>query len=145
MTDTLPEDERMTPAELRVITEWLGLRQRDVAGILGVDERTVRSWLAGKHPIPDGVRLEIEAVEERAALAVGEVVAGLRDVADVTATVYRTDGDLWERRPDTHPLPASWWRMVVARAMHEVPGVAVEYPQGDPQLPPRPQTGNPKP
>ena len=145
MTDTLPEDERMTPAELRVITEWLGLRQRDVAGVLGVDERTVRNWLAGRYLIPDGVRLEIEQIEDTTARAVGEVVDALKDASDVGVIVYRTDEDMWADRPDSAPLSASWWRMVVARAMHEVPGVAVEYPQGDPQLPPRPQTGSPKP
>ena len=127
MTDTLPEDERMTPAELRVITEWLGLRQRDVAGMLGVDERTVRNWLAGRYLIPDGVRLEIEQIEDTTARAVGEVVDALKDASDVGVIVYRTDEDMWADRPDSAPLSASWWRMVAARAMHEVPGVEVTY------------------
>ena len=90
----------MTPAELRVITEWLGLRQRDVAGVLGVDERTVRNWLAGRYLIPDGVRLEIEQIEDTTARAVGEVVDALKDASDVGVIVYRTDEDMWADRPD---------------------------------------------
>lgn len=120
-------DDPMTPAELRVVTEWLGLRQSDVATLLDVTERTVRHWLAGRYSIPDGVRLTIEQWEASTAQAVDDVVAALNDARDVSVAIYRTDEELWAARADTKPWPAGWWRMVVARAAHEVPGVAIAY------------------
>lgn len=39
--------------------------------------------------------------------------------------VYRTDADLHAARPGTEHLTARWWRHVVARAAHEVPGVVI--------------------
>lgn len=122
--------EPMTAAELRVVLDWLGLTQRSAADLLGVSERTVRHWLAGAYPIPDGVREEIEAIEETTARHVGEVVDALHDMRDPTVLVYRADEELWAARPGARPLPASWWRMVVARAVTEVPGVVIAYPQG---------------
>lgn len=119
--------EVMTPAELRVVTEWLGLRQRDVAAILGAHERTVRAWLAGKYPIPDGVREQIEAIEAETALSVGEVVDALKDARDPTIVIYRTDEEMWADDADLRPYPAGWWRMVAARAAHEVPGVSIIF------------------
>lgn len=125
--DQVPEDERMSAAEFRVITEWLGLRQRDAAAILDVNERTVRSWLSGREKVPDGVRRQVERIEGFTAGAVGEVAATVRDARDPVVVVYRTDDDLWSARPEFAPYPASWWRMVVARAVHGFDGVAIVY------------------
>src|SRR5690606_819281 len=53
----MPDDERMTPAEFRVVREFLGLTPEWLAAHLGVSGRTVRHWEQGKYAIPDGVRL----------------------------------------------------------------------------------------
>lgn len=125
--DEVPDDERMTAAELVVILGWLGLDQRALSVILEVNERTVRRWALGQTVIPDGVRIDIEHIEQEAASAVDEIVVALRDARDPTIDVYRNSESMWADRPGAKPYPASWWRMVAARAAHEVPGVAIEY------------------
>lgn len=123
----VPEDERMSAAEFRVATEWLGLRQRDVAAILEVNERTVRSWLSGRDLVPDGVRIRMEEIREYTDSVVGEVAAAVGDARDPVLVVYRTDDDLWAERPEFAPYPAGWWRMVVARAVDGFDGVPIVY------------------
>ena len=117
----------MTPAELRLITEYLGLDRRSTARVLGVQERTLARWLNGDYSIPDGVRVEIENIEAATARAVGEVVDALHDARDAVLVAYATDEDMWAARPEFYPYPARWWRMVLARAAHEVPGVTITY------------------
>lgn len=115
----------MTPAELRVTREFLGLTGDCLAAILDVNPRTVRSWEQGRDPIPDRIRVEVEHIEHVTATAVGELVAALEQTADPTVTVYPTDADMHRARPDTAHLTARWWRHVVARACLEVPGVDI--------------------
>lgn len=121
------QSDPMTAAEFRVVTEWLGLRQRDVAAIFGVNERTVRSWLAGRYLIPEGVREQVEQIEAATGAAVGELVSALQDSRDPAVLAYRTDEEMWAARPEIMPYPAGWWRMVIARAVSEVPGVVIDY------------------
>jgi len=127
-TDPIPDDEIMTPAELRVVREYLGLTGEALAAHLGVSSRTVRHWEAGVYAIPDGVRQEIEDLEEATATAVADAIAQLLDVPDPVVIVYRTD----EPYHYTHPeitLPAAWHRAVIARAAQEVPGLRIDYPE----------------
>ena len=123
------EVDVMTAAEIRVVTEFLGLSQRDLAAVLGVGERWVRKWFRGERAVPDGARREIEAIEAATGRAVGELVSALRDASDVGVVVYRRDDEMWAARPEWEPYPASWWRMVAARAAQEVPGVEFAYPE----------------
>lgn len=118
--DQVPEDERMSAAEFRVITEWLGLRQRDAAAILDVNERTVRSWLSGREKVPDGVRCELESWEDAAAEAVGLLVAELLEApGEPVLRVPRHDvGSAW---------PARWHRHIAMRVAVEVPGLSIRY------------------
>lgn len=117
--------DRMDGGELQTVREYLGLTIESLAGILGVNPRTVRSWEAGRDPIPERIRVEVEAIEQSTAEAVGELAAALHDARDVSVRVYRRDEDMWAARPDTAHLPARWWRHVVARACEEVPGVVI--------------------
>ena len=62
----------MTADELRRSGEALsGPRfQRTLANALGINERTIRRWVAGARPVPSGVRQEItRLLKERAAEA----------------------------------------------------------------------------
>lgn len=45
----------------------------------------------------------------------------------MTVGVYRAAEDMWAARPEFEAYPPGWWRMVVARAAHEVPGVEIVY------------------
>jgi hypothetical protein len=122
----MPEDERMTPAEFRVIREFLGLSGDWLAAHLGVSPRTVRHWEAGRYKIPDGVRLEIEDLERRTAEFISGAVAALNDMLDPGVITYRSDDEYRAAHPEI-PFPASWHRAVVARIAQEVPGLAITY------------------
>lgn len=126
----MPEDERMTPAELRVVREFLGLSSAALAKYLGVSDRTVRHWEAGKHPIPDGVRLEVERLEAYTAEFVAGVVEKLMDIPDPVVVTYRSDREYHAAHPEI-PLPASWHRAVIARVAQEVPGLSIVFPPRD--------------
>ena len=125
-----PSADRIGSAELRVWLDWLGLDAAEAARVLGVRHDTVRRWLSGRDPVPVRVGDELQAVKYATAQAVGDVVASLRDARDPAVAVYRSDADLWAERPDVEPYPARWWRMVVARATVEVPGVDIEWRGG---------------
>ncbi len=124
--EDIPEDERMTPAELRVIREYLGLAGEWLARELGVQERTWRRWEAGTSPIPDGVRLHIEDIEERTAQFVHEVVQQLMDLPDPAVVTYRSDAEYRQAQPELR-WPATWHRALIARVAQEVPGLVVTY------------------
>ena len=120
------ELDLMTDAEFRCVREWLGVTGEWLAVHLGVEGRTIRRWEAGTSPIPEGVREEIERLEQVTAEAVAQVVAQIRDASDVAVKVYRTDADYRAARPEV-AMPASWHRRVVMYACQEVPGVAITY------------------
>jgi len=115
----------MSGAELQTVREYLGLTLEALAGMLKVRADTVRRWESGKERIPLRVPDEVQVIEDFTARAVGELVGALRDARDPVVRVYRHDEDMHTARPDTVHLPARWWRHVVARAAHEVPGVVI--------------------
>ncbi|MER7331720.1 MULTISPECIES: DUF1870 family protein [unclassified Micromonospora] len=132
----MPEDERMTDAEFRVVREYLGLTGDWLAGHLGVSARTVRHWEQGKYPIPDGVRLAIESLEAETTAFVGAVVENLlaSNDTDLAVVTYRSDADYRAAHPQLD-WPASWHRAVIARVAQEVLGLAIVYASstaGDP-------------
>jgi transcriptional regulator with XRE-family HTH domain len=122
----MPEDERMTPAEFKVVREFLGLTGDWLAGHLGVSPRTVRHWEQGKYAIPDGVRLAIEDLETRTATFVSGIADALMDLPDPGVITYRDDAEYHAAHPESD-WPASWHRAVVARVAQEVPGLSIVY------------------
>ncbi|MEZ7005850.1 helix-turn-helix domain-containing protein [Streptomyces sp. AD55] len=122
----MPEDERMTPAEFKVVREFLGLTGDWLAGYLEVSPRTVRHWEHGKYAIPDGVRLAIEDLEERTAQFVAGVVQQLMDLPDPGVITYRDDEEYHADHPEIG-FPASWHRAVVARVAQEVPALSIAF------------------
>ncbi|GAB3214299.1 hypothetical protein GCM10027294_53570 [Marinactinospora endophytica] len=123
----MPEDERMRGVELKMVREWLAVSGQWLADYLGVNPRTVRSWEAGRDPIPDGVRLAVEDLEAQTAEIVGRLAETLIDKPEPAVLTYQTDEQYREREPDA-PWPASWHRRVVARAAQEVPGLVIVSP-----------------
>ncbi|MFJ9420732.1 helix-turn-helix domain-containing protein [Streptomyces sp. NPDC101249] len=122
----MPEDERMTPAELRVVREFLGLTPEWLGGHLNVSARTVRHWEAGKYAIPDGVREEVEDLEARTGEFVSGIVGQLLDIPDPVIVTYRDDDEYRAAHPEI-PFPASWHRAVIARVAQEVPALGITY------------------
>lgn len=123
----MPQDERMTAAELRVVREFLGLTPEWLGEYLKVTGRTVRHWERSKYDIPDGVRLEIEDLEHRTGTFVSGLIEQLMDLPDPAVVTYRTDAEYHAAHPDV-PFPVSWHRAVVARVAQEVPGLSIDYP-----------------
>ncbi|GAX57263.1 helix-turn-helix domain-containing protein [Streptomyces olivochromogenes] len=122
----MPEDERMTDAEFKVVREFLGLTGDWLAAHLGVSSRTVRHWEQGKYPIPDGVRLAIEDLERRTGEFIGGAVDKLMDIPDPGLITYRSDAEYHAAHPEAD-FPASWHRAVVARIAQEVPALSIAY------------------
>jgi DNA-binding transcriptional regulator YiaG len=122
----MPDDERMNPAELKVVREFLGLSGEHLGKLLNVSPRTIRYWEDGKYPIPDGARLEIEALEAETAEFIGVVIERLRDMRDPALLVYRNDQEYLAANPDSK-WSASWYRAVAARIAQEISGLPMAY------------------
>ncbi|MGK4909676.1 helix-turn-helix domain-containing protein [Streptomyces albus] len=122
----MPEDERMTAAEFKVVREFLGLTGDWLAGHLGVSPRTVRHWEQGKYAIPDSARLEIEKLERQTGEFVSGIVEKLMDLPDPGVITYRDDDEYHAAHPEI-PFPAAWHRAVVARVAQEVPALSIAY------------------
>jgi transcriptional regulator with XRE-family HTH domain len=122
----MPDDERMTPAEFKVVREFLGLTGDWLAAHLGVSPRTVRHWEQGKFAIPDGVRLAVEDLERRTGEYVSAIVEKLMDLPDPGVITYRDDAEYKAADPDAE-FPAAWHRAVVARIAQEVPGLSIAF------------------
>lgn len=122
----MPEDERMTDAEFRVVREHLGVSGDWLAGHLQVNPRNVRAWEHGEKPIPDRVRLELEGLEARTGKFVTGCIDQLLDLPDPAVVTYRNDAEYRAAHPEV-PFPASWHRAVVARIAQEVPGLTIAY------------------
>lgn len=123
----VPADEVMTGAELRTVTDALGLAHVDLARMLEVHERTIRSWMTGRDQIPEWVRLTVEDWEARTTDEVENVVGMFRDrPGDPVLPVWTDNDEMWSVMPRLHPFPARWWRHVVYRAATELPGARIE-------------------
>lgn len=123
----MPEDERMTPAELKVIRGFLGLSGAALAAYLKVSARTVRHWEEGKYTIPDGVGLAIEDLEVRTSQFIEGLVEKLLNHHEPVVGTYRSDADYHADHPEMAPLPAGWHRQVCARIAQEVPGLSIVF------------------
>lgn len=54
----------MTPTDLRATLTRLGLSQVGAAKVLGVNDRTVRRWIAGDLEIPNPAALALHLIEK---------------------------------------------------------------------------------
>lgn len=122
--------DRMPGGELQTIRDGLGLTQEDLATLLGVRDETVRFWERGKDPIPYRVPDEIAKIEAYTADVVTHVIEQLNDAPDAMIAVYRGDEEFAAHRPDLaeQGYTPRWWRHVVYRVAHEVPGLIIGNP-----------------
>lgn len=121
----MDDHTRITAAELRVRLDWLGLDAQQAARLLCVRHDTVRRWVSGREMVPVRVGDELLHIEAVTQGAVDALVDVLCDAPRVE--VYRTDERLHAARPEYADFPASWWRMVVARATRVVPESEISY------------------
>lgn len=122
----MPEAERMTSAEFKVVREFLGLSGDWLASHLGVSPRTVRHWEAGRYAVPDGVRIAIEGLEDETAAFADGCAKKLADMPEPVVVTYRSDEEYRAAHPEV-PFPASWHRAVCARVALEVPGLSIVF------------------
>jgi len=118
----------MTPAEFRILREYLGLPPGWLADHLGVRERTVARWEHGAAPIPPGVVEDITTLAETTARMVHSLIQEAKSAGKLVT--YRTDEDFRASgAPYADTFPASWHRAVAARVYDAVPDVAITYSQ----------------
>jgi transcriptional regulator with XRE-family HTH domain len=125
----IPEDERMSPAELLVIREFLGLSRDALAALLDVPSGSITKWESGDTSVPDGARLAVERIEAATATTVSAGINAAMDAPGPTLVIYRTDEEYRSAHPDT-VYPAAWHRAVVARIAQEVVLHASSQQQG---------------
>lgn len=99
----------MTAAELLCAREYLALPKAWLAKHVGVDPKTWWRYEAGKTPVPQHVEHKVKTLQHNTA----KMVSAIALKAD-------KPGDQILTYPDGHntgtEFPASWHRMVVARA-----------------------------
>lgn len=125
----VPADGRMTPIELKIVREALGLSREQLAAALNVGLRSVDDWESGRRPIPDGVRDDVERIEAYTAQVADQLAAHLLEHAgpDPVFEVYDRDTDMPALDLPGAPLPptARWWRTVAYRVAEDVPGLRI--------------------
>lgn len=122
LRDDLADEDPLTAAEVRVAREYLGLTGDQLAKILSVNPRTVRSWEQGRDDVPGRIRPEIAELKAEADQAVADMVAS----GEAVLLTYRSDEDFDAgRKTGQHKYwnrSASWHRQVVARAAAQTGG-----------------------
>lgn len=125
----VPADGRMTPIELKVVREALGLSREQLAAALNVGVRSVDDWESGRRPVPDGVREDVERIEAYTAEVADHLAADLLEHAgpDPVFEVYDRDTDMPALDLPGAPLAptARWWRAVAYRVAADVPGLRI--------------------
>ncbi|MEU1040620.1 transcriptional regulator [Streptomyces sp. NPDC005907] len=124
--DGVPEGRAMTPAEFKVVREFLGLTEEWLAEHVGVSPATVEEWEQGLEHVPGAVRAALGDLERLTGEFVGKAVAGLADLPEPGIVTYRNDLEYRAAHPESE-YPASWHRAVVARVAQKVPGLSIAY------------------
>ena len=132
LRDGLADEDPLTPAEVRIAREYLGLTGDKMAEKLGVNPRTLRSWEQGRDPIPGRIRPEIAGMKAATDAAVAKLVASVEGVDDGMLITYRSDdeykagvrGTAWSE--GWHGWSASWHRQVCARAAAQT-GARIDF------------------
>lgn len=111
MTDVAP----MSPAELAITRQLLGLNRGELARILGVRRDTLRDWETGDGAIPARIAGEMQGLLVEHDQLVARIIQDGRP-----ASIPRT-------LPPDHPRPASWYHGAAARALDADPDLIIEW------------------
>jgi Domain of unknown function (DUF1870) len=121
----------MNAAGIRAAREYLAINVERFADLLGVTDRTVRSWEAGRYQVPTGVADEVRLMLDRADQHVANLVEQMTGCGGGEIAVYRNDADYHAARPEA-TMPASWHRVIAQRAARVVPGVRIVFAPAGP-------------
>ena len=105
----------MTPAEVAALRTAMGLSQDQLADMLSVNVRTVRSWESGRQAVSDGS---------------GAALLGLVERHEQLVDQMLTDGSPVAIARDTPPdatTPRGWHLAAAGRAMLAQPDLTVEW------------------
>lgn len=106
----------LTPAEVRVLREGLGVTAEWLAAHVGVQTRAVQRWESGARAINPAAVEALLVLEQRAADQVAERVEAFRGALAPVLSLEDGGGGDW---------PAGWLRMVAFRVRQEVPALRV--------------------
>lgn len=98
----------MSAAEFVCQRELLGLPIKWLAENMGVSVRSIHRWESGATPIPDWAEQRLRAYMENTERAIGWATVQVLNDVRLSHTTFRHDG--------VTEMPASWHRMVAARA-----------------------------
>jgi len=124
--------QSLTPAEIRVLREYLGLSEMALAAYLQVTDRTVRHWEAGQTTIPAAAQDLMIHLAARTAETVEAIVRSspLMDRPRPVLLTFRSDAEFTAEHhlnEPGRPLPASWHRALCARVAHRIPDLSIEF------------------
>lgn len=120
-----PAGRAMSGAELRCLTESLGLSVAFLSRRWGMAEGRIKNLMKGTHPIPHKVAADVEAMMDDTEERLDNLLQQLQP-GDPLGT-YRSDSEYREHLGEDAPYNASWHRMLCARAEAEVDGVHLVY------------------
>lgn len=104
----------MTGAELQTLREGCGLSREDLAGLCGVQARTVKHWENGRSGVPADVANTVRRVDQMVLKSVREGVYSMRvslvhhdePPAEIVLMRYSSAEDLARYRPEMAGMPA---------------------------------------
>lgn len=113
----------MNGATLKTVREALGLPVSWLAGLAGVQERTVRYWEANTSPVPDDVREQMLRLETLSTAMVNQAISQVEQMVSelgqpsvpIHLVRYASDADLGHFQPDMAGLPVTYHAATLAR------------------------------
>ena len=105
----------MAPAEVAALRTAMGLSQDQLADMLSVNVRTVRSWESGRQAVSDGSGAALLGLVERQQQLVDQMLSDGSPIAIARDTP-----------PDATP-PRGWHLAAAGRAMLTKPDLMVEW------------------
>lgn len=124
----------ITSAELRGLTERLGLPVAWLSNEWGIREGEIKRWMhSGTHKIPDWVSDDVAQIvadtERQVVDLIERARAGVKRDGHHTLLTFRNDAELRDL-PDDDPrarYTAAWHRNLCTRVVEQVPGVRMRY------------------
>ena len=127
----------MSAAELKSAREHMGFTTRWLSARLGVTERTLQRWEEDNQVIREHLAAEVRQLIAHTDQTVEALITSLKSAPQssrVLSTFRAHDAVANDALADptvsgehAAPLPASWHRIVCARAASRVPGAVITY------------------